>query len=146
MAYATSTTRLLEIAGNDAALVTEALEAGAGAIDDAFRAAGYETPLDTTELVGDAKTRLDAQLAVANRSLAAGTLSAGETSTGRRGQSERVAKNRDLALEWLGKVERLQLTYPLTRAFPVAVLGDARPGLTPDVLDYLYHPSVTEEP
>lgn len=128
MAYCTSTSGDLidTLAGAVSALVTEQLDAGAQEIDEAFAAAGYATPINTTALTAlssDAGDRLLARLANTNRAITVYRLSSPSQSTGKRGTSDRVEKDYENARAWLDKVAARAVLFPVLESISGGRVG-----------------------
>lgn len=151
--YGASTAFLLTLAGNDADLVTEKLNAADQEIDEAFATGGYVTPIPITAIdAGPAKDRLVSKLASVSKAIAGYLLSAPAEGTNRKGSSERVAKDAADARDWLKKIANRELIVGVLDDTSgavaagtytgMSVVGDAEWALTPELIDL--HNLVTE--
>lgn len=103
--YGSSNAYLLALAAGVSADVTEALAGADEEIDEAFATGGYATPVPLTAITdSDSKARLTAKLAWCSKVIAAYILSTPAESTGKRGSSERVAKDAADARAWLARI------------------------------------------
>lgn len=144
--YGASTALLVALAGNDATLVTEKLNAADQEIDEAFATGGYTTPLPISSITaGAAKDRFVAKLLGVSKAIAAYLLSAPAEGTGRKGSSERVVQDAKDARDWLKRIASREVIVQVLDDTPGAVapgtytgisaVGDADWALTPELVD-----------
>lgn len=134
--YLSDTTQLDKL-GYSTAERDRAQAAAAEDIDEAFRLAGYTTPVDTSTLTdADAKARLDAKLAATEQAIAVHILISADVT--RDGDPTLQRKEFLRAMEWLKRVSAgtAGLSPQLAgRSRTFAIAGDRADTRPQDVLD-----------